>query len=261
MGTCRRLPKSASTRSPKATATAASTSEAANTAEAEGLITSKRLINGTVPASTDLDTSTLDTSTVAEQIAELVAADPQAQINVRSQPSSASEPVGYGQVGETVILGHSEPGTDGYTWHRVTFQSDNTAGWIRGDLLDIPPLEPVASQPATAASVNQGTSEALQRSLTDTCGSTRAVEAHFVTASNSIYICKVRSRRIYLSQEAGTEQVIQAEDVEALDTGYIIGNDNFEYRLDASSLVVVRLSDSGRQEEVLREPVIHSERY
>ena len=75
------------------------------------------------------------------------------------------------------------------------------------------------------------------------------------------YVCKIRHQRLYLSQEQGTEQVVTAQDVEALGGGYIIGNDNFEYRLDASSLVVVRLSDSGRQEEVLREPVIHSERY
>ncbi|MEM1308605.1 MAG: SH3 domain-containing protein [Cyanobacteria bacterium P01_H01_bin.153] len=206
-------------------------------------------------------TTAVDASRTTGQTAKLTAADPQAQINVRSQPSSVGEPIGYGRVGETVVLGRSEAAEDGYTWHRVTFQSDGTVGWIRGDLLDIQPLESVTDQPATAAPVNQATSDALKQSLDDTCGSTKAVESYFVTASNTIYICKVRNRRTYLSQEAGTEQVIQAEDVEALGGGYIIGNDNFEYRLDASSLVVVRFDDSGQQEEILREPVIHSERY
>jgi hypothetical protein len=64
-----------------------------------------------------------------------------------------------------------------------------------------------------------------------------------------------------LSQETGTEQVVTAQDVEALGGGYIITNGNFEYRLDSGNFVVVRFDDSGQQEEVLRETIVYTERY
>lgn len=205
-----------------------------------------------------------DDSLPTAQTATITANDPDAQVNVRSQPSQAGESIGYGSVGESVLLGRSEADAEGYTWYYVTFENDDTGGWVRSDLLDIPatasvaPTTPVES---AANTTNQPPSDTLKRSLDDTCGGTAAIEAYFVTPSNTIYICKVRNQRTYLSQEAGTEQVVTVEEVEALGGGYMITNGNFEYRLDSSSLVVVRFDDSGQQEEVLRESVVYSERY
>jgi len=200
----------------------------------------------------------------AAQTATLTAEDPDAQINVRSQPSSGAEAIGYGRVGEPVVLGRSEADADGYTWYYVTFQQGSTVGWVRSDLLDIAAPDPAAtevSDTAPANAVNQPPSDVLKRSLDETCGGMKAIESYFVTPSNTIYVCKVRGQRTYLSQEAGTEQVVTAPEVEAVGGGYIISNGNFEYRLDSTSLVVVRFDDSGKQEEVLRENVIYTERY
>ncbi|MEM7650362.1 MAG: SH3 domain-containing protein [Cyanobacteria bacterium P01_A01_bin.70] len=196
----------------------------------------------------------------AGQIATLIAENPGAEVNVRSQPSATSAPIGYGQVGDTVVLGRAEPAEDGHTWHYVTFQNASTVGWVRSDLLDIP-TAPSASTDESAAATLSPQSDVLKEALDEHCGNIRAIEAYFVTQSHTIYVCKIRHQHLYLSQEQGTEQVVTAQDVEALGGGYIIGNDNFEYRLDSSSLVIVRFDDAGQQEEVLREAVVYTERF
>ena len=196
-------------------------------------------------------------------VVSLTAADPAAQINVRSQPTQTSAATGYGVVGESVILGHTETDADGYAWYLVTFQQDDLVGWVREDLLALPPgeLRPQAEGTSAPISAGQAPSDSLKTALDETCGSQQAIEAYYLTPSNSIYICQARNRRTYLSQETGTEQVITAQDVEALGGGYIITNGNFEYRLDSGNFVVVRFDDSGQQEEVLRETIVYTERY
>jgi hypothetical protein len=190
-----------------------------------------------------------------------MAEDADAVINVRSLPSSESDPIGLGRVGEKVVLGRSEPGEDGYTWHYVTFQGTSTVGWVREDLLDLPEVDPDAEPQSQTHAQAALHSDVLKQALNENCGDMRAIEAYFVTASHTIYVCKVRNKRLYLSQESGTQQVVTAKEVEALGGGYIIGNGNFEYRLDSGSFVVVRFDDSGKQEEVLRESVVYAERY
>jgi hypothetical protein len=196
-------------------------------------------------------------------VVSLTADDPAAQINVRSQPTQTSDAIGYGEVGESVILGHTETDADGYTWYQVTFQRDDLVGWVREDLLALPTVDPTVEVEDTSAPVSAGQapSDTLKTALDETCGSQQAIEAYYLTPSNTIYICKARNRRTYLSQETGTEQVVTAQDVEALGGGYIITNGNFEYRLDSGNFVVVRFDDSGQQEEVLRETIVYTERY
>jgi len=198
------------------------------------------------------------------QTATITADDAEAQVNVRSQPSPEAEAIGYARVGDSVVLGRSEADADGYTWYYVTFPQGSTVGWVRSDLLDI--AAPASAAEAVADTtpanvVNQPPSDVLKRSLDKTCGGLKAIESYFVTPSNTIYVCKARGQRTYLSQETGTEQVVTAPEVEAVGRGYIISNGNFEYRLDSTSLVVVRFDHSGKQEEVLRENVIYTERY
>ena len=195
------------------------------------------------------------------QIAVLMADDPDSVINVRSLPSPESDPIGLGRVGEQVILGRSEPAEDGYTWYYVTFPGTSTMGWVREDLIDLPAVDPDAKPTAKAKLRAAPNNDVLKQVLNEQCGDMRAIEAYFVTPSHTIYVCKVRNKRLYLSQESGTQQVVTANEVEALGGGYIIGNGNFEYRLDSASFVVVRFDDSGRQEEVLRESVVYTERY
>ena len=206
-------------------------------------------------------TSTTEPERAAERMATLTAADPAAQINVRSRPSQASEPLGYGRVGESVLLGRTAADDVGHTWYFVTFQNNATVGWVRSDLLAMPTPAPTDTTETNAVAVSQTPSDTLKRSLDETCGGQNAVDAFFTTPSNTIYICKVRNQRTYLSQETGTDQVVTVQDVEALGGGYVITNGNFEYRLDSGSLVVVRFDDTGQSEEVLRETIVYAKRY
>ena len=215
-------------------------------------------VNGTVPRPV---ASRPTRATQVEQTATLTAVDPAAQINVRSQPSQASPPVGYGQVGEAVILGRTAADTAGYTWHHVTFTSDSAVGWVRADLLAMPTVEAAETDASTPVSPEQAPSDTLKQALDETCGGQSAIEAYFVTPSNTIYICKVRNQRTYLSQEAGTEQIVTAQEVETLGGGYIVTNGNFEYRVDSGSLVIVRFDDTGQQAEILREYIVFTNRY
>lgn len=196
---------------------------------------------------------------LAGKTAILTADNPASIINVRSLPSATGEPVGAGQVGDEVLLGRTETAEDGYVWHYVTFQDSAIVGWIRSDLLDIQPA--AASTETLTAPTPSHQSDALKQALDEQCGDAKKIESYFITQSHTIYVCKNRQQRLYLSQESGTQQVITAQDVEAVGGGYIIGNGNFEYRLDSGSFVVVRFDESGRQEEILREAVVYTERY
>lgn len=213
------------------------------------------------PSQSELETdSEASAETTEGQLAKITASDPGSEVNVRSLPSQAAESIGFGKVGDEVVLGRSETAEDGYTWHYVTFREATTVGWVREDLLDIQPQAKPAPT-ATNQPSNVVQSDTLKRALDEQCGNAEAVETYFITQSHLIYVCKVRNQRLYLSQEQGTEQVVTAQNVEAVGGGYIISNGNFEYRLDSTSFVVILFDESGRQEEVLRENVVYSERY
>ncbi len=75
-----------------------------------------------------------------------LAGEPGDTINVRSAPSTQSEVLHTGVLGDLVTVGQSKfvhVGNDyarmaGHRWHYVTYPS-GTAGWVRGDLLSIWP--------------------------------------------------------------------------------------------------------------------------
>jgi hypothetical protein len=159
-----------------------------------------------------------------------------------------------------VTLGRSETAADGYVWRYVTFQNGTTVGWMRSDFLEVQAPAVAASTTATPAT-SAAARDLLKAALDEQCGSVKAIEAYFITQNHTIYLCQVRGQRLYLSQEKGTEQVIQAQEVEAIGGGYIVTNGDYEYRLDSSNFVVVRIGPAGQQEEVLREAVVYTERY
>lgn len=256
VNTCRQQASTSQSMTDETTATTPADEEASAEADWPGLSEAQ------VAQSTANSAAERQPQTLEGQVAVLTAEDADAIINVRSLPTPESDPIGAGTVGDQVILGRSELAEDGYTWYYVTFEASSTVGWIRSDLLDIQSAtEPTAPSTAENVSHTQPRSDVLKQALDEQCGDARAIEAYFVTQSHTIYVCKVRSQRLYISQEAGTEQIITAQDVQALGGGYIIGNGNFEYRLDSGSFVVVRFDDAGRQEEVLRESVVYTQRY
>lgn len=192
-------------------------------------------------------------------MAVIAAQDPDAEVNVRSLPSSNADSLGYGLVGDTVILERSETAEDGHTWHYVTFQDAPTTGWIRSDFLDIVPATVDAAADLAASSASGP--DVLQEALDEHCGGPKTINAYYMTQSHLIYLCKRRGRLLYLSQEKGTEQIIVSKNAQPVGGGYIMVNDNYEYRLDSSQFVVIRIDEKDKENEVLRESVLYSERY
>ena len=59
-------------------------------------------------------------------------------INLRSDPSLNSEVLNTGLPGDIVTVGESRRGEAGYYWYYVTYPNQS-AGWVRGDLISIWP--------------------------------------------------------------------------------------------------------------------------
>lgn len=58
------------------------------------------------------------------------------KVNIRSAPSSSSQAIHYGLVGDPVNVTQAVHGSDGYPWAHVQFSS-GAQGWVRGDLVYI----------------------------------------------------------------------------------------------------------------------------
>jgi hypothetical protein len=69
--------------------------------------------------------------------AQLIAAQPEARINLRSQPTTNSEQKGYGLVGDPVQLLRTTQAGDGYDWYYVKFEQSGAEGWIRSDFINV----------------------------------------------------------------------------------------------------------------------------
>ncbi len=81
----------------------------------------------------------------SEQIYGTLAGEPGDVINIRSTPSTQSEVLHTGALGDLVTVGRSQfvplgnsYGRTGYRWHYVTYPS-GAAGWVRGDLINVWP--------------------------------------------------------------------------------------------------------------------------
>ncbi|MBE9113987.1 SH3 domain-containing protein [Nodosilinea sp. LEGE 07298] len=89
------------------------------------------------------------------QAAQLIAAQPEAQINLRSQPTTSSSARGYGLVGDPVELMRSADRSDG-TWYFVKFEESGAEGWIRGDFINTEGRATPLSQRADTSSTCEG---------------------------------------------------------------------------------------------------------
>jgi hypothetical protein len=93
--------------------------------------------------------------------AQLIAAQPEARINLRSQPTAQSEAKGYGLVGDPVQLLRTTQGSDGYEWYYVKFEQSGAEGWVRGDFINTAGRATALPQRAVASSSCEGLLEAL----------------------------------------------------------------------------------------------------
>ncbi len=69
------------------------------------------------------------------QVATLTAEQADAQINLRSQPTTQASSPGYGLVGDPVQLLRAAEGEGELTWYYVKFDESGAEGWIRGDFI------------------------------------------------------------------------------------------------------------------------------
>jgi hypothetical protein len=94
------------------------------------------------------------------QASQLIAAQPGARINLRSQPSTDSTAKGYGLVGDPVMLLRSTQGSDG-TWYYVKFEQSGAEGWIRSDFINTAGRATPLAQPASQSSTCEGLMEGM----------------------------------------------------------------------------------------------------
>lgn len=75
----------------------------------------------------------------APAMAVIVAENPEAGINVRSQPTTESNPVLAVKPGDRATVIKQTLGKDTYTWYNLEFVDSKTKGWVRGDFVEIKP--------------------------------------------------------------------------------------------------------------------------
>lgn len=67
----------------------------------------------------------------------LIADQPDAQINLRSDKTASSASKGYGLVGDLVELIDASWGIDSFEWYYVKFRNSGAEGWIRRDFIQV----------------------------------------------------------------------------------------------------------------------------
>ncbi|MGF1493066.1 MAG: SH3 domain-containing protein [Microcoleaceae cyanobacterium] len=83
----------------------------------------------------------------------LVAEDPNAQINLRSEPSERSRVKGYGLVGDQVDILDETTRSDS-TWYQVKFPGSGAVGWINGNF-----VKNLSQSPDQSTTLSQAGSE------------------------------------------------------------------------------------------------------
>lgn len=193
------------------------------------------------------------------QEAVLVAEDPEAQINMRADPDAEAAVIEAGFVGDKGVASHLFAAEDGYEWYYIRLSPEKRRGWVRADFVDIVTL------PTAAAMVTDGEGiDVLSAALDDHCGGPKAIEAYYETDNFIMYVCRLRDRPLYISNEIGTPQVLITEAVERLDGAtveYIARQDNYEYHMSDVELVVYRIADQGALIQVLQERVTTARQY
>ena len=85
-------------------------------------------------------------SPVSAQNAIIRSSNPNARINLRYAPTTNSQKLGYGLVGDGVTVLEQTYGRDGYTWYKVQFPRSKAIGWIRGDFISLVTPQPRQSR-------------------------------------------------------------------------------------------------------------------
>jgi hypothetical protein len=177
-----------------------------------------------------------------------------AQINLRSQPTTLSPIVGYGQSGNAVRLLRLAEGEEGYSWYYVQLTESDTEGWVRGDFVDV--------DGATAMTPESAASEPAQpvvATTTQPCGSDRQ-EAFFETESLSIYLCNTSQGLRYIGTNKATQESLETDDVSSYQGIYIAIDGQYQYHISDTSVAVYQVNN-GSYNQLEGEPVLRFERF
>lgn len=191
------------------------------------------------------------------RIAVLASQSEAAQINVRSQPTTQSESLGFAQPGDQVDLLLLAEGEGGYSWYFLKIAGSQTEGWIRGDFIDTSGQRvataqvPEVDEPAAAAEVlpdDQGV-----------CGRDRQ-EAYFETDSFTIHICNTGDGLRYVGLNKENQESLVTEDVSTSQGTYVAIDGSYQYHINNNSLAVYQVHQ-GDYQPLTNETVTRHERF
>jgi len=189
--------------------------------------------------------------------AYLTAQIAEAQINVRSQPTTQSDSLGFGLSGNEVELLRLAEGEGGYSWYYLKIAESQTEGWIRGDFID--------TSGETVAAAQEDESDAPTAEAEEepddqgVCGRARQ-EAYFETDSLNIYICNTGDGLRYVSLDKENQESLVTEDVRSGQGTYVAIDGNYQYHLNNNTLAVYRVN-RGDYQPLANETVIRHERF
>lgn len=195
--------------------------------------------------------SQVNDPSLSPQSARLTSRDPDATINVRSQPTTQSSAPSYGLPNDLVTLLKKAPGDDGYNWYYVKFDESEVEGWIREDFVD-------ASGGVTASDQTTVTAHAEADSQ-PSCRPSDQV-AFFETQNYTIDICRRDGGVQYIGAEKGTANSIVIDDVEVVEDGFVATSGDTEYIIRPNVLMVYQMSN-GEYVQRSEESVIKAERF
>lgn len=189
--------------------------------------------------------------------AYLMAQTEEAQINVRSQPTTESESLGFGLSGNEVELLRLAEGEGGFSWYYLKIAESQTEGWIRGDFIDTSGETVAAAQEEdpdapTAAAEEEPDDQGV-------CGRARQ-EAYFETDSLYIFICNTGDGLRYVSLDKENQESLVTEDVRSGQGTYVAIDGNYQYHLNNNTLAVYRVNQ-GDYEPLANETVLRHERF
>lgn len=189
--------------------------------------------------------------------AYLTAQTAEAQINVRSQPTTQSDSLGFGLSGNEVELLRLAEGEGGYSWYFLKITESQTEGWIRGDFIDTSGGTVAAAQEEEP---DDSTAEAEpEPDDQGVCGRARQ-EAFFETDSLNIYICNTGDGLRYVSLDKENQESLVTEDVRSGQGTYVAIDGNYQYHLNDDTLDVYRVN-KGDYEPLANETVLRHERF
>lgn len=177
------------------------------------------------------------------RVAHLVAGEDNAQINLRSQPTTQSPSPGYGVVGDEVHLWRLAEGEGGYTWYYAQFAQSGTEGWVRGDFID------THGQATTGAS----------RPASQTSCSPDPQKAYFETRTFVVYICTTASGLRFISTNKETQESLTLDGVQDSQGTFVAINGNQQYHINDGTLAVYQVSN-GEYTQLDGEAVIKHQR-